>query len=378
MRSTGARRRFLYWPPRGGRGPGVRRAAAAASIARAVLRTLSSRARSSTRTASTSLPEAVEGHAQHLGQEDRESYDAAHLVTRRSEAADPAFFWSRDSRLILFVQEQGRRTRTSTSTPSLRARPRQRAGRAPARNVTDAKGARAFIYAVPKRDPDTIYVGLNDATPLARRLQGEAVHRRAHARPQEQRPHRGLELRPPRQPSPRRARRRTTATPRCCASYPNSLTSVLDAPCSRAAASAASTPTANASTWRRTRARPLTRLVLSIPRPPRKTCRVDPLTASTSQRDVLAGDGTSSSRPATRTNARASTSATGVEADYRLLQQKLPQRLAIGSWTSDDQLVFIPPPRTPIRDRATCSTAHQEADAEYKVRERLRASTWRR
>ena len=31
-----------------------------------------------------------------------------------------------------------------------------------ARNLTDAKGARAFIYAVPKKSPDTIYVGLND------------------------------------------------------------------------------------------------------------------------------------------------------------------------------------------------------------------------
>ena len=28
--------------------------------------------------------------------------------------------------------------------------------------VTDAKGARALIYAVPKKDPDTVFVGLND------------------------------------------------------------------------------------------------------------------------------------------------------------------------------------------------------------------------
>lgn len=31
-----------------------------------------------------------------------------------------------------------------------------------ARNLTDAKGVRAFIYAVPETEPDAIYVGLND------------------------------------------------------------------------------------------------------------------------------------------------------------------------------------------------------------------------
>ena len=31
-----------------------------------------------------------------------------------------------------------------------------------ARNLTDAKGARAVIYDVPRHNPDLIYVGLND------------------------------------------------------------------------------------------------------------------------------------------------------------------------------------------------------------------------
>src|SRR5207237_3014352 len=31
-----------------------------------------------------------------------------------------------------------------------------------ARNLTDAKGVRAEIYAVPRTDPDAIYIGLND------------------------------------------------------------------------------------------------------------------------------------------------------------------------------------------------------------------------
>src|SRR3970040_527686 len=34
-----------------------------------------------------------------------------------------------------------------------------------ARNITEAKGARAVLYAVPIKDPDVIYVGLNDRDP---------------------------------------------------------------------------------------------------------------------------------------------------------------------------------------------------------------------
>jgi dipeptidyl aminopeptidase/acylaminoacyl peptidase len=34
-----------------------------------------------------------------------------------------------------------------------------------ARNITDAKGARALIYATPKSQPDTLYIGLNDRDP---------------------------------------------------------------------------------------------------------------------------------------------------------------------------------------------------------------------
>jgi dipeptidyl aminopeptidase/acylaminoacyl peptidase len=68
-----------------------------------------------------------------------EPFEAARRVTAETKRPIPGVFWSRDSPLILYVQE----------VP-------------PSRNLTDAKGARAFIYDVPKKSPDTIYVGLND------------------------------------------------------------------------------------------------------------------------------------------------------------------------------------------------------------------------
>lgn len=42
------------------------------------------------------------------------------------------------------------------------ARPAPDADVPAARNFTGAKGVRALIYAVSKKDPDTILVGLND------------------------------------------------------------------------------------------------------------------------------------------------------------------------------------------------------------------------
>ena len=54
-------------------------------------------------------------------------------------------------------------TRTTTSTPSTRRTSRPPAPTSRRRATSrDAKGVRAIIFAVPKSDPDAIYVGLND------------------------------------------------------------------------------------------------------------------------------------------------------------------------------------------------------------------------
>ena len=91
-----------------------------------------------------------------------EPYDKAHLVTAEPKRPVAGFFWSRDSKTILFVKDNDgdENFNVWAVDPSAKAE----AGKdAPTpRNLTDAKGARAQIYAVPKNDPDVVFVGLND------------------------------------------------------------------------------------------------------------------------------------------------------------------------------------------------------------------------
>ena len=94
-----------------------------------------------------------------------EPYSAARLVTADTRRPIPGFFWSRDSKYILFVQDKGGDENYNVYAVDPGA-PAPAGQEVPAaRNITDAKGARAFIYATPKADPDVIYVGLNDRDP---------------------------------------------------------------------------------------------------------------------------------------------------------------------------------------------------------------------
>ncbi len=91
-----------------------------------------------------------------------DGYDKAHLVTADPKRPIPGFFWTRDSKKILFVQDKDGDENYNVYAVDPAAAPETGKEAPPARNLTDAKGARAVIYAVPKADPDTIYVGLND------------------------------------------------------------------------------------------------------------------------------------------------------------------------------------------------------------------------
>jgi dipeptidyl aminopeptidase/acylaminoacyl peptidase len=91
-----------------------------------------------------------------------EPFDRARPVTADTKRPIPGYFWSRDSRFILFVQDQGGNENFNVYAVDPAAAPAAGAEVPAARNLTDAKNVRAFIYHVPKTDPDTIYVGLND------------------------------------------------------------------------------------------------------------------------------------------------------------------------------------------------------------------------
>lgn len=91
-----------------------------------------------------------------------EPFSSAKLVTADTKRPIPGFFWSRDGKYILFVQDAAGDENYNVHAVDPAASPAAGAEVPAARNLTDAKGVRAFIYAVPKTDPDTVYVGLND------------------------------------------------------------------------------------------------------------------------------------------------------------------------------------------------------------------------
>jgi len=91
-----------------------------------------------------------------------EAFDKARLVTTETKRPIPGFFFSRDSKLILYVKDKDGDENYNVWAVDPKAPNAAGSEAPPSRNLTDAKGARAFIYAVPKATPDTIYVGLND------------------------------------------------------------------------------------------------------------------------------------------------------------------------------------------------------------------------
>ncbi len=91
-----------------------------------------------------------------------EPYAKGRLITADPKRPIPGFFWSRDSKQILFVQDKDGDENYNVYAVDPAATPAPGKEAPEARNLTAAKGARAMIYAVPKADPDAIYVGLND------------------------------------------------------------------------------------------------------------------------------------------------------------------------------------------------------------------------
>jgi dipeptidyl aminopeptidase/acylaminoacyl peptidase len=91
-----------------------------------------------------------------------EPFAAARPVTNDTKRPIPGFFWSRDAKYILFVQDKAGDENYNVYAVDPAAPPAAGSEVPAARNLTDAKGARAIIYAVPRSEPDTIYIGLND------------------------------------------------------------------------------------------------------------------------------------------------------------------------------------------------------------------------
>ncbi|HEY6046785.1 MAG TPA: alpha/beta fold hydrolase [Pyrinomonadaceae bacterium] len=91
-----------------------------------------------------------------------EPFDKARPVTAETARPIPNYFWSRDGKYILFVQDKGGDENYLVYAVNPAETPAAGQDVPAARNLTDLKGVQAQIYAVPRTEPDAIYIGLND------------------------------------------------------------------------------------------------------------------------------------------------------------------------------------------------------------------------
>lgn len=91
-----------------------------------------------------------------------EPFSAARPVTAETKRPIPGYFWSRDSKFILYVKDQDGDENYNVYAVNPSEPPPAGAQTPVSRNLSNAKGARTIIYHVPKSDPAHIYIGLND------------------------------------------------------------------------------------------------------------------------------------------------------------------------------------------------------------------------
>jgi dipeptidyl aminopeptidase/acylaminoacyl peptidase len=91
-----------------------------------------------------------------------EPFDKAKPITADTKRPIPSYFWSRDGKYILFVQDQAGDENYNVYAVNPAEAPASGQDVPAARNLSDAKGIRAMIYSVPRNDTDAIYIGLND------------------------------------------------------------------------------------------------------------------------------------------------------------------------------------------------------------------------
>jgi dipeptidyl aminopeptidase/acylaminoacyl peptidase len=91
-----------------------------------------------------------------------EEFSAAKPITADTKRPIPFFFWSRDGKYVLYVQDKLGDENYQAYAVNPADSPVAGSEVPAARNLTDLKDVRVALYAVPKSDPDTIYIGLND------------------------------------------------------------------------------------------------------------------------------------------------------------------------------------------------------------------------
>ncbi|HEY2681973.1 MAG TPA: S9 family peptidase [Steroidobacteraceae bacterium] len=93
-----------------------------------------------------------------------EPFAAARPLSAESSRPIRQYFWSRDSKFVLWAQDSGGDENFNVYAVD----PKQPAGAdgvPPTRALTNLKGVRTEIFAAPRKQPDVLYIGLNDRDP---------------------------------------------------------------------------------------------------------------------------------------------------------------------------------------------------------------------
>jgi dipeptidyl aminopeptidase/acylaminoacyl peptidase len=91
-----------------------------------------------------------------------EPFSAARLLTTETKRPIAGYFWTRDSRYILYVKDNAGDENYNVFAVDPAAKPEAGADAPASRDLTGLKGVRVYIYEVPKSDPDIVYIGLNE------------------------------------------------------------------------------------------------------------------------------------------------------------------------------------------------------------------------
>jgi dipeptidyl aminopeptidase/acylaminoacyl peptidase len=94
-----------------------------------------------------------------------EPFDAAKPMTADTTRPVPGYFWSQDSRYLLYVQDKGGNENYHIYLVDPAAPPEDATGVPPARDLTPYGAIQARINSVPRKTPNTIVVSMNDRDP---------------------------------------------------------------------------------------------------------------------------------------------------------------------------------------------------------------------
>jgi dipeptidyl aminopeptidase/acylaminoacyl peptidase len=91
-----------------------------------------------------------------------EPFSAARLLTTETKRPIAGYFWTRDSKSILYVKDNDGDENYNVFAVDPTAKPAAGADAPPSRDLTGLKGVRVVLYDTPKSDPDVVFIGLND------------------------------------------------------------------------------------------------------------------------------------------------------------------------------------------------------------------------